>query len=149
MSTTTTEKRCTRCHEQKALTAFHRLSVAKDGHRSACRECVNAHVRAYLRTPKNSIRRDTLRRLAERRDATGAKRYNTAHVKLRRIRGAASSHSCVHCGNAAQEWSLVNDHSSVKRSARFSWSDDPMAYRPLCRPCHGAYDATYRREAAS
>lgn len=40
-------KTCTKCHEVKALTEFHRDKSRKDGLANRCKPCVVSHVKAY------------------------------------------------------------------------------------------------------
>lgn len=40
-------KTCTRCHEEKGLTEFHRNKRRADGHSSWCRECTSAYHADY------------------------------------------------------------------------------------------------------
>jgi hypothetical protein len=38
-------KTCSRCHESKELTEFHKRAASKDGHRAACKLCVSEEAR--------------------------------------------------------------------------------------------------------
>ena len=42
MSQATNMKTCTKCKEEKSFSSFNKRKAAKDGHRSACRECEKA-----------------------------------------------------------------------------------------------------------
>ena len=41
-------KRCSKCHEVKELTDFHRSSTSRDGRTSRCRTCRAVDTRAYV-----------------------------------------------------------------------------------------------------
>jgi hypothetical protein len=62
--------------------------------------------------------------------------YSQLHKIVRQTRGPASRQSCAECGRPARHWSQVHDTDGT----------DPMAhYRPLCQPCHFAYDRVAER----
>lgn len=75
--------------------------------------------------------------------------YHAAHIRVGRIRGRASDYECVNCGRPAAEWSYRHDSQWeqtgwARRSGKLpiwtSWSPDPEAYDPMCRPCHRERD---------
>ena len=61
--------------------------------------------------------------------------YESAHTRIRRTHGPAAVHSCVDCGEQAQEWSYKD---------RQGYSTDFSDYAPRCRPCHRRYDSTLK-----
>lgn len=70
--------------------------------------------------------------------------YRAAHNRIERLRGIASSHSCVDCGDRAEHWSY--NHSGVKERWGYAngcylpYSTDVHAYDARCRTCHRAFD---------
>lgn len=70
--------------------------------------------------------------------------YTAAHDRVRRARGAASSHKCVDCGNPANHWSY--DHECEDEQVRFergyyvAFSPSVDHYHPRCVPCHKRFD---------
>lgn len=40
-------KTCTKCGEEKALDEYHRKTTTRDGRKTQCRACVNAHLAEY------------------------------------------------------------------------------------------------------
>lgn len=74
--------------------------------------------------------------------------YKSAHDRVRRSRGRASSHTCQ-CGESAAQWAYdgldASQRSEVRRNMRgelvdLTYSVDPMHYTPLCRSCHIKFD---------
>lgn len=45
-------KICKKCTKEKEIDAFSNYSASKDGKRPWCRECMNAHNKAYMKTPR-------------------------------------------------------------------------------------------------
>ena len=67
--------------------------------------------------------------------------YFTAHARVRRLRGSASTHVCRHCGDGAQDWAYDHgDASATSDSEGRVFSDNADHYLPLCLPCHRAFD---------
>lgn len=75
--------------------------------------------------------------------------YSTAHGRVVRRRGVASTHECVDCGGPAQQWSynkrgefeftdLVRGFND--RLYEVTFSGNPDDYDPRCRSCHGRFD---------
>ena len=72
--------------------------------------------------------------------------YTGAHDRVRGARGSASDHSCVACGGRAQQWAY--DHADlderyeydVKGVSLMAYSAKIDHYRPMCIPCHKAFD---------
>lgn len=67
--------------------------------------------------------------------------YMLAHNRVRRLRGRASEHECVLCGERAEHWAYQH-HCATKRieSVNGPYSDNYEDYAPMCLPCHRAYD---------
>lgn len=57
--------------------------------------------------------------------------YSGLHARVRKLRGPARNYQCAECGGPALHWSTVHGTDGT----------DPMNhYRPMCEPCHFAYD---------
>jgi hypothetical protein len=76
--------------------------------------------------------------------------YYAAHDRVKVARGAACGHSCIDCGERAQDWSLRRDADKLTfgHAGRYTlaFSPDPQDYVPRCKPCHGKYDSDWRRD---
>lgn len=66
--------------------------------------------------------------------------YNAIHIRLRHLRGPASTHSCVDCGSAARQWSY--DHASNREQVENgkAFTTDLDHYFPRCVSCHKRFD---------
>lgn len=49
-------KKCSKCGEEKSLLHFHKHKQSKDGHKSRCKICNNAEVRAYALANHEAVR---------------------------------------------------------------------------------------------
>jgi hypothetical protein len=70
--------------------------------------------------------------------------YMSAHLRLYKALGSASTYPCVDCGGAAAHWSYDNedpDELVDPRGRRYSVAVGH--YHPRCERCHGAYDAQH------
>lgn len=68
--------------------------------------------------------------------------YSAIHIRLRKLNGKASSHSCVDCHAAAQHWSYdMKDPNEIVEGI-LAYSLDPAHYAPRCVSCHKVYDLT-------
>jgi hypothetical protein len=56
--------------------------------------------------------------------------YLRRHELVRKVRGKASEHKCIDCGEPAREWSQRHDTEGI----------DPSDYDPRCCSCHQKYD---------
>lgn len=65
----------------------------------------------------------------------GESTYWTKHRWVSRERGLASNYPCVACGGVAKEWSQIHGTDGA---------DPQNHYRPMCKSCHGKYDASIR-----
>lgn len=86
-----------------------------------------------------------------RMDTTAKVTYGTAHQRLRRKRGPASTYICADCPAPATNWSY--NHSEAMFEQEQAWTGgnghtsilryhpDPAYYSPRCLPCHRSYDA--------
>lgn len=63
-------KPCSRCGTTKPLTDYYQLGTAKDGRRSACKDCTNAAARAARSNPETRTYR--LARRAKKRASRAA-----------------------------------------------------------------------------
>lgn len=66
--------------------------------------------------------------------------YNSTHARVRRTRGRAAEHDCIHCGGAADDWAYIHGSPDEKVEAGRRFSPSVENYMPLCRTCHRAYD---------
>lgn len=78
--------------------------------------------------------------------------YAGAHDRVRALRGSASSHPCVDCGESAQSWSYdrLDPHERTGQNAYgrgLAYSLDPSHYHPRCKACHAAFDAPSRKDS--
>lgn len=74
--------------------------------------------------------------------------YETAHGRVKTLRGSASSHPCNLCADPAREWAYLHvgddpDRITDERGRIYSLNID--RYAPMCAPCHRGYDALPRR----
>jgi hypothetical protein len=76
--------------------------------------------------------------------------YTGMHKRLFYDKGKASAHSCVDCGNRAQEWSYdggcPDELHEVLEKKPIAYSTDQSKYSPRCRPCHRGRDESLNRE---
>lgn len=85
--------------------------------------------------------------------------YAGAHMRVKCVRGRASTHACVDCGCRARDWSLIHGRGTLRGSSGHStvmaYSTDPQDYEPRCARCHMVYDDNFvqrrspRRQAAA
>ena len=67
--------------------------------------------------------------------------YFSAHSRVRRQNGSASSRLCVDCGQRAHEWSYDgSDPGELISPEGYRYSINPERYEPRCKPCHEAHD---------
>lgn len=72
--------------------------------------------------------------------------YQGAHRRTRYQRGNPSEHSCIDCGQQAQEWSYNYEDPDEKVSEQrlsigMLYSPDPGFYDPRCIRCHKRFDS--------
>lgn len=78
--------------------------------------------------------------------------YDAVHQQVKRSRGPASDHPCSRCSNPAQDWAY--DHLDPDEvtgpdghgRCKLTYSLDVWHYLPLCKRCHGRFDALHRAE---
>jgi len=64
--------------------------------------------------------------------------YLRRHKNVVKVRGRAAEHLCVkECGSQAQQWAYTHD----------SDPDEVESYRPMCIPCHRAYDELEKKSS--
>ena len=75
-------------------------------------------------------------------------RYTSAHDRVRRKYGKSSDHACVECGGPASHWAY--DHNDPDELLADGYSANPIPYslkpdhyRPMCVPCHKAFDLSH------
>jgi hypothetical protein len=66
--------------------------------------------------------------------------YGGAHLRVRRLKGRASLHACVDCGNQAADWSYIGGAPDECVDNGLAYSGDPAYYIARCRLCHSRYD---------
>ena len=66
--------------------------------------------------------------------------YSGMHDRLRRNRGAASTHPCQQCGRPARDWAYTHDCPNERLSEEGPYSTDQTRYVPLCGSCHQRAD---------
>lgn len=80
-------------------------------------------------------------------------RYRSAHDRVEHRYGYARALACAHCGGQAADWAYdhadPNEMSGPNGPSVCRYSADPDHYMPLCRPCHKAWDRTFRQGAGS
>lgn len=74
--------------------------------------------------------------------------YEAAHDRVKRYRGAPSSHACA-CGKQAEDWAYLHtDPEPLVDERGRPFSDDVDRYAPMCRSCHKTFDWAIRRAAS-
>lgn len=85
---------------------------------------------------------------------TGRKRldipsYDGMHKRLFYDKGKASAHSCVDCGNRADEWSYdggaPNEYVNEVNGSTLFYSTNQEFYSPRCKRCHRIMDLSGAR----
>lgn len=75
--------------------------------------------------------------------------YQSAHGRVKQLRGAASLHPCIDCGGSATDWSYDHgDMNELTDERGRPYSVDPSYYHPRCRPCHKRFDNDFLRNRA-
>lgn len=93
------------------------------------------------------------RRPAIKRDQRGSRNtswkgddigYDGAHERVKSVKGSASLHRCVDCGERADEWSYNGSCERERRDelSGCAYSPSPDRYSPRCRSCHTSLDRT-------
>jgi hypothetical protein len=72
--------------------------------------------------------------------------YGSAHDRVERARGRASTYICIDCCAQAAHWSLRHDAPVVHlgktpNGYTCGYSGSPDDYEPRCAPCHVKYDS--------
>lgn len=80
---------------------------------------------------------------ARRRETVG---YKGAHIRLRKVRGAAADYPCDDCGGPADQWSYRGACPQEQAADPGGW---PYClhlrhYAPRCTSCHRIYDNRLR-----
>jgi hypothetical protein len=67
--------------------------------------------------------------------------YATAHSRVRREKGSATTRSCIDCNEPAAQWSYTHTDPKEQYEDRCGpYSADPQYYVPRCVPCHKRFD---------
>lgn len=72
--------------------------------------------------------------------------YSGVHMRLRLIRGSASSYLCVVCGRQAQQWAYDWQDVGEIDSPVGPYSLNGDHYQPMCASDHKEFDLQQRRE---
>ena len=73
--------------------------------------------------------------------------YRGAHDRVRALRGPASDHGCIRCGDTARHWAYDHADPAERSDDRGrAYSVEPDHYLPLCVPCHKRHDLDYLKE---
>lgn len=148
-------KNCTKCGQEKPLSAFYKHGAMRDGRLAQCKECVKTRVRQHRNDNLERIReydrergklphRAALRREIFERFKEREPEKRAAHVAVRNAlrRGDLTKQPCVFCGEAQGVEAHHHDYSK------------PLDVTWLCVPCHRRFHAlerlaTYRRDDAA
>lgn len=69
--------------------------------------------------------------------------YKKVHEVLRRLYGPAREHTC-RCGESAEEWAYQFTGETIRNEdGSRPHSANPDDYAPMCRSCHGKFDAEH------
>lgn len=74
--------------------------------------------------------------------------YVSAHDRVRRVRGKASSYPCTSCPESAYDWAYNNDApdpQAITDQAGRVYSNNPDFYIPMCRKCHRKFDEKHAK----
>jgi hypothetical protein len=151
---------CARCHQSLALEAYHPGKRGKVG--TWCRACYREYMRDYrpiwrktsqksdrpqraeLPTHCRRVKPDTGLQHGPQPEWVPSSSYDAVHSRIKKVRGPASAHQCIHCGDVARDWAydhldpaplvLERQHGVVEYSA------DLSHYQPMCRSCHAKFD---------
>jgi hypothetical protein len=75
--------------------------------------------------------------------------YNTAHQRIYKARGSASSKRCLNCGQQAWHWAYDHEDADELYSPRgASYSLNVNHYIALCISCHKTMDLNYAKQAS-
>lgn len=78
--------------------------------------------------------------------------YDGAHWRVIRARGLASIHACTQCSKQASDWAYAHSDpkplTEIVNGSLLEYSSDPAHYIPLCKTCHMAGDAAYRKSVS-
>lgn len=128
-------KRCCKCKKEKEIGEFNKNKTRKDGYNTICRECSNAHSRAYFANGYYSQNKDKFRASKQR--------------SKQRIREYLDSLdlSCRKCGYYHPE--VIDFHHvkpeekeiTIYRARQLGWSIERFKKEldkciPLCANCH-------------
>lgn len=80
------------------------------------------------------------RRGRKRQELVG---YRGAHLRVEAVKGKATEHKCIACGDQAREWSLDPNAVHTYEDEGRVWSLNVDDYDPYCVPCHRDRDGGY------
>ena len=137
------QKRCRRCGEAKALSAFPKAATCRDGHRRVCKSCARAQLQARLAV------RPTVPALPKQCHRCGRVKAPEAFPESARcIDGHRNV--CKACRKAQnKEWSEANPERDKARRRRWleSRGIDPTAYVRQWRAEHPEQDRANNRRS--
>lgn len=78
--------------------------------------------------------------MPNRAEYTDVVSYSQAHLRLKNDRGRPDGHTCLSCGQQANEWAYMGGcpNELVEHGKRYS--TDQSRYEPLCFVCHRRQD---------
>jgi ribosomal protein S27AE len=131
-------KRCTKCGQEKPLTAFLRGARYRDGYRAQCRACEAAYMRQWRRQNLEYSRAKARRQNRRRQAWLEAYRQTPAYRQKQAVRKAtywavqagliARKDHCERCGAGGPGVILNRHHPDYTSALRIVW---------LCTLCHG------------
>ena len=150
------EKKCNDCGEVKPLTEFYKRASSKDGYNYYCKPCNRARVRAWEQVNPERVKEYRERYSAGGRVVNPKKdlpKYRAVHMRLQAAYGKASNWDCVKCGGRARQWAYSNTCQEEIRGNHMGYDVGycvhPEHYKPMCVPCHSAYDKACRAQSVT
>ena len=135
-------KTCSKCGEEKDLSAFSKNKVTKDGLQYYCKQCTNDQIRAYRATPAGAAKEKERQQKRHARDRENIlaryKHHKSLHpertkansaVKTALRRGELTPASACECNDCRATAAQDLHHHSYQPE---HWLD----VVPLCRSCH-------------
>ena len=131
-------KTCTKCGQEKPLTAFFRSRWCRSGYKTQCKACDAAYMRQWRRRNLEYARAKARRQNRKRRAWLIAYRRRPDRRHKQAVRNASywavksgllpSKDRCERCGAGAREARLNRHHPDYGNPLRIEW---------LCTLCHG------------
>ena len=131
-------KHCSKCHKSKALSEFHKCSKVSDGRRSACKLCINRHIRGIYHgnvlkyREDNKNRRKTAYAKDPQKFRDKSSKYRLAHKDCPEFRAK----KIISDKNRYHKQKLDADWLKAERERLAKWKRDN---RPTARAIWTAY----------